>query len=313
MRRVLLALCLFGLTPALLWATADTTPTVEPANEDDVRVQLKSSGSGTPTEVRYRFHAQDNRDLHVEMRLSQRSTYGALETGWRVFPTLRIHFKIKVYPPTANGQAKVEFTVKNAEVIRVKGPMVPAMTMAALKADALTLKGLVLTATVSAQGLVSNSTVKPAGKTRGDLVEDLQATIQQLVVPLPREPIAPGARWTVHSSQAFNGLTVRTQTTYMLESIKKERQGYRAKATVRVKQRSRPVHIKPKEKGTVRLSFQSYQAKGQGRVQFELFSPLAQTNFDIKSKSLAVGTSKYMRQNVRLDYHLRTKTWSKKK
>lgn len=148
---------------------------------------------------------------------------GPAEAGGKVdqvAPTVVLAADVETKEVGADGQAKFTLTVSSVDAKDVQGAKVPA---AQFKAELMSLQGATIEGSVGPNGATSDLTLK-IEKPDAKSMEAL-ALIKTVLLPmwpvLPNEAIAPGAKWTVTTTEKIaDQLEVTKTVDYQLVSKK---------------------------------------------------------------------------------------------
>lgn len=173
-------------------------------------VRLLESGAAPHRALRYRFGAQEKLSVEITLDSTSRTTLVHLSPPEVRFPTVKLRVGFLFEPVQVGGAARVSFSLDGSEV--QAGADLPANVLDGLRADLAGLGGLAGFSVVDPRGLTREASAElpPGARPRllKDQVEDLRQMLLQFAVPLPEEPVGPGARWEVRSELAWEWLHV---------------------------------------------------------------------------------------------------------
>jgi hypothetical protein len=184
-------------------------------------VKLVSAGKGTKTALKVAPKAGAKQTVEVALDF-QGGQDGPPEAGGKqqqIAPTVVLAADVET-KEVADGQSKFTLTVSGVDAKDVTGAKVPADQF---KAELTSLLGATIEGTVGANGATSDLTLK-IEKPDPKSMEAL-ALVKTVLLPmwpvLPDQPIAPGAKWTVTTTEKIaDQLEVTKTIDYQLVSKK---------------------------------------------------------------------------------------------
>jgi hypothetical protein len=211
--------CLFFASPH----AKSQTPSLAgyPAVGAPATVSLLSPGAEPRTRLRYRIAADHKAALTMTMEMSM------LPTMQLPAITLTANVGVTGVAPAGDIAYDLAFTGMTAETGPGMDPSVVAMMQAA-SSEIVAVKGV---AVVSDRGLARSTKVDMDSVTDPSLrqtLASLSSSIENLVLPLPEEPIGVGARWEIRQAVRVNDAHTFQRTECELVSMEAGR------ATVRL-------------------------------------------------------------------------------
>jgi hypothetical protein len=184
-------------------------------------VKLVSAGKGTKTALKVAPKAGAKQTVEVALDF-QGGQDGPPEAGGKqqqIAPTVVLAADVET-KEVADGQSKFTLTISGVDAKDVTGAKVPADQF---KAELTSLLGATIEGTVGANGATSDLTLK-IEKPDPKSMEAL-ALVKTVLLPmwpvLPDQPIAPGAKWTVTTTEKIaDQLEVTKTIDYQLVSKK---------------------------------------------------------------------------------------------
>lgn len=185
-------------------------------------VKLVNGGKGKKVALKVAPKAGAKQTVEVALDF-QGGQDGPAEAGGKVdqiAPTVVLAADVETKEVAADGQSKFTMTVSSVDAKDVQGAKVPA---AQFKAELLSLQGATIEGSVGPNGATSELTLK-IEKPDAKSMEAL-ALVKTVLLPmwpvLPNEPIAPGAKWTVTTTEKIaDQLEVTKTVDYQLVSKK---------------------------------------------------------------------------------------------
>ena len=162
-------------------------------------------------------------DLTMDTELHADQMGGAI-------PTLELALELDVEDVTPDGAMHVRTTVVDATAHDRPDAKVSA---AVLSEPLSELRGLAVLGTLSPDGKLADVRVDTAGKQLPNAVaqqlDSLSHTMQQLAMPLPREPVGTGARWVSTRQLDVSGVTLTATSTVDLVALSDHALGFMLK------------------------------------------------------------------------------------
>jgi hypothetical protein len=187
-----------------------------------VSVKLVKAGSGKKAALKLTPKAGDKARVEIAMDFAGKTTAPAELGGTQeqVAPTVVLGGELQTQDVGADGAAKFQVTVDNVDAKDAAGAKTPADEF---KKNLTSLNGMTIGGTVNNNGSTSDLTLRiekpdPASKEALSLIH---LSLLPMWPVLPKEPVAPGAKWTVTTTQKLADQLDVTQTTdYELVSHK---------------------------------------------------------------------------------------------
>lgn len=186
---------------------------LEPAGGGAQAVKLLNPGAEPRAARRYAFvkGKAERRTATIRVRMEQ----GGQSADQ---PSLRLQLALS---PTAAGPQGATFEVKLAGVELADTKGIPPEALAQASAGLKGLAGLAGRFDLSSQGVLGElaftSDPKMASAGAAEILPLVQQAVELMVPILPAEPVGVGAEWTVTTSGADQGLTVKNVTKYTLK------------------------------------------------------------------------------------------------
>lgn len=185
-------------------------------------VKLVSAGKGTKAALKVAPKTGAKQTVEVALDF-QGGQDGPPEAGGKqqqIAPTVVLAADVETKEVGADGQSKFMLTISGVDAKDVTGAKVPADQF---KNELLSLQGATIEGSVGANGSTSDLTLK-IEKPDAKSVEALQL-VKTVLLPmwpvLPDQPIAPGAKWTVTTTEKIaDQLEVTKTIDYQLVSKK---------------------------------------------------------------------------------------------
>lgn len=165
-------------------------------------VKLVSAGKGAKKALKLTPKAGLKQQVEVALDFTGGQD-GPAEVGGKkdeVAPTVLLAADIETKEVAANGQAKFQLTISGVDAKDMAGSKTSG---AEFKGEIQSLTGATIAGSVGSDGTSSDLTLrveKPDAKTQGAM-ELIKVTLLPFWPVLPTEAIAPGAKWTVTSTQ----------------------------------------------------------------------------------------------------------------
>ena len=242
-------------------------------------LQIVSAGNAPRTLLRY--HVPKGASQSLEVTIDMSLTAG--EMGGPV-PTIVMSLLLGAEDVAADGSVKLHTTIVDVTARDRAESKIPATALAGpLEA----MKGIALTSTLAPNGRLSKSQVEGGKELPADMATQLTAlttSFENIVMPLPNEPVGVGAVWRSSRQLNQNGMQLTTVNTFTLVSITSDKITYTLESDVhgtdqKITQAGTTVEIKDITgagggKGTLNL----------GKLDFE-----SELSAQLRSKMLAQG------------------------
>ena len=188
----------------------------EPAN-----LQMVSAGNEPRKVLRYRIPKGTSQglELSVDMNLTAGEMGGQL-------PTIAMSMLVAVEDVAPNGEMKMRTPMVDA-VARERTDS--KINPVALAGPLERLKGIAIESTLQPNGQVSKGQVEGLKQLPDNAAQQLTAltsTLEQVMMPLPNEPVGPGAVWRTSRDIQQGGMTMTAVNTFSLVSIDGDRLKY---------------------------------------------------------------------------------------
>ena len=199
-----------------------------------VEVKLVNGGKGKKTALKLTPKAGTKQSTELTLDFMGGQD-GPPETGGKkeeVAPTVVLLADVETQDVAADGLAKFQFTVSGVDTRDKAGQKVGS---AEFKAELASLVGATIGGSVGANGSASDLKLrieKPDAKAGGAL-EFVKLSLMPMWPVLPTEPVAPGAKWTVTSTQKIaDQLEIKKVVSY--ELVGKKGTAWTIKGTTKI-------------------------------------------------------------------------------
>lgn len=187
----------------------DNGPPIEPPD-----LQMVSAGNAPRKLVRY--HVPKGTSQSLEVTIDMSLTAG--DMGGPV-PTIVMSLLLGAEDVTPDGGIKLHTTIVDVTARDRPESKIPASAIAGpLEA----MKGIAVTSTLSPSGRISKAEVEGGKQLPADVATQLTAltsSFENVVMPLPNEPIGVGAVWRSSRELAQNGMRLTTVNTFNVIAI----------------------------------------------------------------------------------------------
>jgi len=196
-------------------ATPQSPATPTPPKASGRIVELISPGSAPRQILRWKFVKGDRQDMSMTMNMAM-----GMEMGGRTMPKVQsppmvIDMQIAIVEELPAGGAKAEFTLVKMAVEPTKET--PPQLVEPMKAALGMVKDLKGTYTVDARGFVSEATLAAPDTAPPQVrqaLDGVKQSMNQMIAPLPEEPVGVGAKWAIRTAVNQGGIKM-TQATNM--------------------------------------------------------------------------------------------------
>jgi hypothetical protein len=199
----------FVILVAACEGKSDKQAPIEPPD-----LQMVSAGNSPRKLLRYHVPKGTSQSLEVTIDMSM--TAG--DMGGPV-PTIVMSLLLGAEDVTPDGSIKLHTTIVDVTARDRTDSRIPA---SALAGPLEAMKGIALTSTLSPSGRVSKSQVEGGKQLPADVAAQLNAlttSFENVVMPLPNEPIGVGAVWRSSRQLDQNGMKLTTVNTFSVVSI----------------------------------------------------------------------------------------------
>jgi hypothetical protein len=276
------------LTGALLATSAchpnrpagDVTPQVAESSDDSIEValaqpvefKLEDPGAEPRRRLRYHFAGGASWSSVLEMRMAMAMSVEGQVVQDMALPTLRMSCDQQAQDPSGSGHLRYNEAVRNSEFIA--DPGVPGELVSKLNA-ALSRKQqhYRLAAEVTHRGFLVAADAEPGiggDPMMDELNEQFRRSLSEVLVPLPREAVGVGARWTVTSPMQTPMMTVRRSATYTLAELTGDQGVLTVSGDVQVPRQRTTVKT---QEGTVEVLIKSARVTVSGESRLDLSRP----------------------------------------
>jgi hypothetical protein len=177
-------------------------------------LQMVSAGNAPRKLLRYHVPKGTSQGLEVTIDM----TLQAGEMGGPV-PTIVMSMLLAAEDVTADGTVKLHTTIVDVTARDRADSKIPA---SALAGPLEAMKGIALTSTLAPNGRVGKSQVEGGKQLPADVAAQLTAltsSFENVVMPLPNEPIGVGAVWRNSRELSQNGMKLTTVNTFNVIAI----------------------------------------------------------------------------------------------
>ena len=240
------------------------TSTATPVASDPV-VEVVRPGATPRRKLRLRAATGQKERLKMTMVMDLTAKVGLRTAPKTQLPPMVMFMTLDVSATQPNGDILYQFALDKTDVQPRAG--VHPKVATALRTAMSSMNGTSGRALVSARGFrrqVSLAMPPGADQQTQQIVAVIEQAMQQLVPPLPEEPVGVGAQWTLTQTVEQNGIAVQQVATYDLTGI----QGNTISTDVTVSETAAPQSVTVPGAGTMKLL--SLDSKGTGNMRTDL-------------------------------------------
>jgi hypothetical protein len=231
-------------------------------------VKLVSAGKAPRRTLRFHPKAGQTYSPTMRMKMTMKMALGGGSANEVSLPPMRLRMSGKVLEVDAAGAARVTTTMEALDV--VEEPGADKAMIATLRGQLDLMKGARLGFKIDPRGIVTEPTSELPPTMPPQMVQmmgSMQQSIGQIVAPFPVEAVGVGARWTVDTKVAVNGMAITQTATYVLEALA----GDRGTAKVTLVQRAAAQDVKaPGMPAGATVHLESLSSSGRGSLAFDL-------------------------------------------
>jgi len=209
-----------ALSAAPATARADQQP--RPGEQArSLRITLVDPGESPRTPLRRSFEVGQTGAFSLEMVSELHQKANDLDLPLQRMPMTRIELHSKVMQVHEDASASVRFTIADTEIDEPSLEGLDPALAAAAKRDMAAIKGAEITYSVSSRGVLSNPGVILRGgaeltSSAQQQLQQFQRALEQIVIPLPEDPVGIGARWRVSTPIDLGGIDATRSIEYQL-------------------------------------------------------------------------------------------------
>ena len=183
-------------------------------------VRLIDAGTEPRKAIRLHPKAGDRQSVAVEIKTATTTKIGDMATPAMKLPMMTMNVDVTIQDVSDQGDISYNAVVIDATVAEEAGVLPQAAD--AMKSALAGLKGIASTGTMTSRGSSKALEIKaPAGTDpqTQQTTELVSQSFAAFAVPLPEEPIGPGAHWETKAPVKAQGITYDQTTTYQLVSV----------------------------------------------------------------------------------------------
>lgn len=247
-------------------------------------VTLNEAGTQPREELRFTPPKGLKESMAMTMKMGM-SISGISATD---LPAMVMTMDLEVTDVEPSGNIHAKFALSEAHV--VDEPNVMPAVREAMQVSLDQVIGLSGSQTIDNRGFGKDATMKlppdVAPETK-QLMEGMMNSMEQLVAPMPEEPVGLGAKWTTVMPLTVNGMTLVQEANYTITAI----DGKLVTTDLIMTQRAEPQTIKQPNMPPVKLLY--LDSSGTGQVSFDTrkLVPTSKITMESKSKLEAGGQS----------------------
>ncbi len=238
-----------------------------PASASDRQAKLLEAGAEPRKELRLHPQPGAKQTSIMSINLTVEMTMGEMPSQTMKVPPITITSETTVQGVSDQGDIAFDLVITKAELGAESGAL--PQLVEPIKAALASVQGLAGTGTASSRGLGKGMEFKlPANATpqTRQLIEQIKEASDTLVVPLPAEPVGPGAKWEARIPLKSQGATIDQTATYQLASVEDERLVVKSTIT----QRAGKQTIESAALPGIKLNLTKMTGKGTGSASLVL-------------------------------------------
>ncbi|HEV2208947.1 MAG TPA: DUF6263 family protein [Verrucomicrobiae bacterium] len=183
-------------------------------------VQIKVLQPGAEPRSVLRLHVQpgDKQSVTMTLKMGMEMKMGEMQTPMKL-PAMNMNMDVAVESVSADGEITYRVTLGDTTI--AEEPGAPPQMADVLKTALGGTKGTSGSFKVTSRGVSQGNDMSlPAGANPqlGQAIEQMKQSLTTMAVPLPEEPLGPGARWEARTQTKSQGITVDQTATYELVS-----------------------------------------------------------------------------------------------
>lgn len=207
-------------TPALLLAALlafGLTSIPEFAQATDPIVTVTEAGKGKKQTLRFTPKKGLKESMVMNIDMSMEMAMGGQDMPAQDLPTMTMVMDTEINDVTADGTFTYTFEFTKMDV--GASETLPPSAVEQMKAKLGEMVGMEGHATMTSRGFSRDGDfVLPEGASKDiqDTLDSMTQSMDQMVAPLPEEPVGVGAKWTVQSQVSSNGMKIDQTANYEL-------------------------------------------------------------------------------------------------
>ncbi len=205
-------------TPASPTAQSQAAGKPQPA-KGGKEVKLLQAGGEQRQALRLKPEVGAKQSLNLNFKMAMEVKMGAVQPPATKIPAIDIPMELTVKAVADNGDITYELVMGEPSIVEETG--IAPQVMEAMKASLTGLKGSSGTGRISDRGLTLAWDLKTAGADpqSKQLMDQMKDWLANIALPLPEEPVGPGARWEAKTPLKSQGIAINQTATYELVSL----------------------------------------------------------------------------------------------
>ncbi len=262
-------------------------------------VKTTEVGAEPRSPLRYTFRAEGSETAAYQLDMSMAMSGTGTPIPKMVLPTMEmVMVTTPVTVDAESGSLAYTTKINSAKVVGDAGNKLMRNSMQESLKD---LQGVKATGQVTTRGEFTsyNQELQPgASKDALQIMENVEQSMRQSVIPFPEEAVGVGAKWTVNSSLTSNGVQVQQVATYELL----ERTETTAKLRLTMKQTARSQSLSiPDAPPGVTATMDSLTTNGTGTMTINLASIVPALKMNMTTHAAMTAKSGTETQSMQMD------------
>jgi hypothetical protein len=249
-----------GTSPARADSKAGSSPAA-------AEVKVLEAGADPRQELRLHPKPGDKQTVAMTIKLSLDTAIGEVPGQSMKLPEIKMTSDFTVKSVSDGGDIACEMVISEASVADDGGGM--SQLLEPLSAALSAMKGMTGTGTISSRGAGKGIELKvPANadaQTR-QVMDQMKDAFSTMVVPMPKEAVGSGAKWTVNMPTKSQGISIEQTATYELASI----EGDRLTVKLTLAQKAANQKIQNAAMPGLKLNLTKLTGQGTGTATFDL-------------------------------------------
>ncbi len=271
-------------------------------------IKLLAAGAEPKKVLRLHPKAGDKQALGMSIKIAMEMGMGGMQAQNIKLPVIKMPLDVTVKSVSADGDISYESVVgePSMEADAAASPQLAEV----MKTSLGSLKGLSGAGTISSRGLVKKVEMQlPAGADpqARQALNQVKDSVAQMAIPLPEEPVGPGAKWEFSRPIVSQGMTMDQTATYELVSV----EGETIKAKTTVVQSAKNQKIESPAMPGLKVDVVKMNGRGGGDLTFDLAQPFPlAANADLHSEITMGMNAGGQKQTIdmKLDFGLQFQT-----
>jgi len=275
---------------------SDTSPEADAGAK--MTVELLDPGAEPRTTLRYKFRANHNEKMVMEMSMAVAMEMGDLKQPETKMPASQMTMTIDAGEVSPEGDLRYDFELAEIDILSKPGDN--PMMVNAMKQQLNKTKGLSGSATVTSRGFSREYEITPPpgmDAQSQQFMDQMKQSMNQISAPFPEEPVGKGGRWQVTMPVEMPAMKLTQIATYTLTEI----EGDKITLEVAISQTAPPQEVSgPGMPPGTKMSLESLDSSGTGTVELKLTDLVPTSKLNLTTTSVIAAGEQKVKTTMRL-------------